>query len=328
MKNRNEDIDQLSDKLISYLKDELKNSKIEYWSTLTQLLGGYQTLTYRFKLNGVEDELSKPLVLRLYPQFYGTNNVIWESTIQNVLFEEGLPVPKVYFVNTDESILGGAFFIMDLLPGRQLVTAPQKTIQELLGKTHAELHKIDPSLLVKKLNQKGIDETIYGLTSQFDWLNNNANDLSWIRECLDWFIENRPPEPAQLAICHRDFHGLNILFDDGRVTGIIDWGGLLITDPAFDVANTVMLITIPGRHLIGDNLKLDSNSLTEGYLSAYQTYRPLDVTNLSYYRAFRCLTVLIRGFVEVGSHYQSPPIVRDLLAYIQRITGIQITVPT
>jgi len=98
MKNKNKDTDHISDKLISYLRDELKNSKIEYDSSLTQLQGGYETLTYRFKLNGVEGELSKPLVLRLYPQFYGTKNAVWESTVQNVLAGEGYPVAKAHFV--------------------------------------------------------------------------------------------------------------------------------------------------------------------------------------------------------------------------------------
>ena len=125
MKNINEDTDHISDKLISYLKDELKNSKIEYGSSLTQLQGGYETLTYRFKLNGVGDELSKLLVLRLYPQFYGTKNAVWESSVQNVLVGEGYPVAKAHFVCTDMSILGGAFFIMEHLPGQLLMSMPK-----------------------------------------------------------------------------------------------------------------------------------------------------------------------------------------------------------
>jgi hypothetical protein len=47
------------------------------------------------------------------------------------------------------SILGGAFFIMDHLPGQLLVAAPPETVPGLLGKTHAELHNIDPDPLIK-----------------------------------------------------------------------------------------------------------------------------------------------------------------------------------
>ena len=107
MKSLNKKIDQISEKLITYLRDELNNSTIDYDSPLAQLQGGYETYTYRFKLSGSREELSKPLVLRLYPQFYGTRNAIWESTIQNVLASEGYPVSKVHVTCTDMSILGG-----------------------------------------------------------------------------------------------------------------------------------------------------------------------------------------------------------------------------
>jgi aminoglycoside phosphotransferase (APT) family kinase protein len=116
--NNVRDVEALSDKLISYLRARLGNPAIDFASPLTRLQGGYETSTYRFELDGASDELSGPLVLRLYPQFYGTRNAIWESTVQNVLAGEGYPVAQVHVVCTDMSILGGAFFIMDHLPGQ------------------------------------------------------------------------------------------------------------------------------------------------------------------------------------------------------------------
>lgn len=41
-------------------------------------------------------------------------------------------------------------------------------------------------------------------------------------------------EPATLS--HGDFHVGNVLFDDGRVSGIVDWGSARIADPRSDVA--------------------------------------------------------------------------------------------
>ena len=90
----------LSDRFIAYLRAELGNPAIELASPLERLRGGYETATYRFKLDHAPDKLSKPLVLRLYPQFYGTRNAIWESTIQNVLKEKGFPVAQAYRVCT------------------------------------------------------------------------------------------------------------------------------------------------------------------------------------------------------------------------------------
>ena len=127
MRNPEKTLDQISGSLIDYLRDELRNPTIDYEIPLTQLQGGYQTYTYRFRLSGVEQELAKPLVLRLNPQFYGTGNAIWESTIQNMLADEGYPVSRVHLTCTDMSVLGGAFFIMEFLEGESLSAMLKRT---------------------------------------------------------------------------------------------------------------------------------------------------------------------------------------------------------
>jgi aminoglycoside phosphotransferase (APT) family kinase protein len=319
----------LSDKLLSYLRAELGNPTLDFASPLTRLRGGYETSTYRFELNGASDELSGPLVLRLYPQFYGTRNAIWESTVQNVLAGEGYPVAQAYVVCTDMSILGGAFFIMDHLPGHLLALAPQESVPGLLGKIHAELHNIDPVPLIKALNDKGIAERDCRLTSRFDWLRDKADKLPWICQGVNWLMDSRPPEPERLVVCHGDFHAFNILYADGKVTGVLDWPGFAIADPVFDVANSIVIITIPGKHLaasMGDFAAVDWDLMTAMYLAAYRTHRSLDATHLDYYRVRRCVMALVQGF-EGQKAWQHPLIVRDLLAYIFDITGIQITVP-
>ena len=111
--NKVQDIQTLSDKLISYLRATLGNSALDFAAPLTRLQGGYEMSSYRFGLDGAPEELSRPLVLRLYPQFYGTGSAIWESTVQNGLAGQGYPVPQAHIVCTDMSVLGGAFFIMD-----------------------------------------------------------------------------------------------------------------------------------------------------------------------------------------------------------------------
>ena len=90
-----------------------------------------------------------------------------------------------------------------------------------------------------------------------------------------------------------------------------------------------MLITIPVKHLIdlpGEISSVDWDLAAELYLSAYQTYRELDQTSLEFYRVRRCLLALIEGF-EGQKVWQNPLIVRDLVDYIQKITGIQVNLP-
>jgi aminoglycoside phosphotransferase (APT) family kinase protein len=324
-----QDVKTLADKLISYLRAKLGNPAIDLASPLARIQGGFETATYRFKLDCAPDELSGPLVLRLYPQFYGTRNAIWESTVQNELAEEGFPVARAHILCTDMSILGGAFFIMDRLPGQLLAAAPPESVPGLLGKTHAELHNIDPTPLINTLGASGIAEYDYRLSSRLDWLNDKAEELPWLRQAVNWLLEHRPLEPERLSICHGDFHPMNILYAGGKVTGVLDWPGFTVTDPVFDVANSIVIITIATKHLAAsmDGVpSADWDLMADVYLTAYRAHRPLDETNLDYYRVRRCVMALIQG-VEGQKIWQHPLIVRDLLTYILDMTGIQITMP-
>jgi aminoglycoside phosphotransferase (APT) family kinase protein len=327
----NEKTDQIAGKLITYLRDELNDSTIEYDSPLTQLQGGFETATYRFQPKGIQKERNKRLVLRLYPERYGPESAVWESSVQNALANEGYPVARAYFICTDKSILGGAFFIMDFLPGKLMASAPIETIPEMLGKTHAALHRIDPESVFKSLNEQGIDENKCRLNNRFDFLQNIAKELPWICDSVDWLMENRPSEPRRLAICHGDFHPLNILIQDGRVTGVLDWPGFLIADPALDIANTIFLITVPPKHLASSSVEPDFASVdwekfSRLYLDAYRAQVPLDSTNVDYYRVRRSIHALIEGF-RGHQVWQHPLIVKDLIEFIHKITEIRITMP-
>jgi aminoglycoside phosphotransferase (APT) family kinase protein len=153
--------------------------------------------------------------------------------------------------------------------------------------------------------------------------------LPWVRQAVDWLREHRPPEPERLSVCHGDFHPFNIIYDQGKITGVLDWGGFAITDPVYDVSNTLVLITISAKHLaasMGDFSFVDWDLMADLYLVAYRAHRSLDDTNLDYYRVRRCVLALIQG-VEGQKVWQHPLIVRDLLAYIHDVTGIQIAMP-
>ncbi len=117
---------------------------------------------------------------------------------------------------------------MDFLSGKPMIFAPVETIPEILGKAHAALHRIEPESLIESLNEQGIDENQCRLDNRFNILQNIADELPWIYNGVDWLMENRPSESGRLAICHGDFHPLNILIQDDRVTGVLDWPGFLM----------------------------------------------------------------------------------------------------
>ena len=324
-----ENINQIEDKLISYLRVKLNNPMIGYKESLTPLQGGCETHVYYFKLNGVQEELSNTLVLRLYPNFYDPKDVVLEKTIQDLLASEGLPVPRTYFICTDITILGGAFFIMEFLQGKLMLTAPLETIPHMLGETHANLHKLNPEPLIKSLNEQGIKN--FRLTNNLDKLYSLGNKQIWLHPVIEWLKENRPDGKDQLVICHGDFHYLNLLINEENVSGILDWSCFLVADPLFDVANTIVIITLISKHLlplaIASFSIVNWETFAQKYLSAYQMINPiLNLKHLNYYMVRRCFEAIIQG-IEGQEALQNPLIVNDMIKCISDKTGLLINVP-
>jgi aminoglycoside phosphotransferase (APT) family kinase protein len=323
-----QDVESISKKLLDHLRAELASPALEFSRKLTPLAGGYETATYAFALSGAPGVLSGPLVLRLYPSFYGPRNAIWESTVQNVLAAEGYPVARVHLLCTDLSVLGGAFFLMDRLPGRTLMTAPLDDVPRLLGEAHGKLHDIDPRYLIGRLKEKEVPESDYRIANRFD-LRRKTEGFPWLGAIVSWLLANRPPEPQRPAICHGDFHPLNILYADGKITGVLDWPGFAVADPVFDVANTLVLIRIAAAR-VAESMEgfpaVDWHRVADLYLEAYTAGRSLDRTNLACYQVRRCVAALIEGF-EGQKIWQHPLIVKDLLALIHEMTGIAVEVP-
>jgi aminoglycoside phosphotransferase (APT) family kinase protein len=194
----------------------------------------------------------------------------------------------------------------------------------MMGTAHAHLHGIDPEPVIQALQERGFDERRYRLSGRFDWLQHRASRLPWLSQALDWLVENRPPEPERLAICHGDFHPLNILVQDGRVTGVLDWPGFIVAAPALDIANTIILTEISAKHMLGLE---HPEMVIQMYLDAYRAQRPLDLATLDYYRARRCIHALVEG-AEGQQVWRQPAFVKDLVATTHQVTGIRVTPPS
>jgi aminoglycoside phosphotransferase (APT) family kinase protein len=73
-----------------------------------------------------------------------------------------------------------------------------------------------------------------------------------------------PPWPAEAVWVHGDFHTGNLLARDGRVTAVLDFGGLGRGDPACDLDVAYTLMTERTRAVFRDELGLDAHTWDRG----------------------------------------------------------------
>ena len=317
-------IGRTAEELLNYLRTELDNPKVGYDTSLTRLEGGFETFIFKFRLSGVEEELAGPLILRLLPEYFDSGQAVLESVVHNVLAARGFPVPRVHFTCTDKSILGGAFFIMDFIEGENMLAAIFSTFPERLGELHATLHTINAGPVIKDLDEKGISEQLLRLDTKYDWLNEAAqNDCPWLGEGVEWLLENRPPEPERLSVCHGDFHPMNILMKDGEVTAVLDWPNFKITDPISDLAFTMTLTAVQGGQIASQS---EVDNIIERYVGSYLKLNPISIENIPHYRVLRCVLALRQGAIG-QDFWRLPHAVKATTGYIHHVTGIQITPP-
>ena len=311
----------IDDRLIEYLRSELQNSCIAYSTPPTPVEGGYDTAIYRFQLEGSSDEFSEPLILRVFTGS-SSGRAGFESLVQGAVSGVGYPAPRVYFTCMDEAVLGAGFLIMELMPGRLMTDLPEEVMPEMLAEAHLHLHSIDVDPIKEALessgfrnNRRSFDNLIRGFKKQAE-----QRRYDWLRDGLEWLERNRSWKPERLVVCHGDFHPLNLLVEDGCVSGVLDWAGFLLGEPAYDVGTTVFLGQVAAPALLPG---IDWSGLIRRYLEHYLKKSPIEPKRVDYYSAFRCLWSMLEG--SEGHMAWSHPEVRGRLTdYFQEKTGVAI----
>ena len=314
----------------------------------SRMLGGFDTLVYAFALRDPPPELAGPLVLRVYRDAQGPQRARREASLQNGVGALGFPIPRVLLTCADRGVLGGAFLVMQRIPGRVMLDAffgPRVlAMPGLLAALQARLHGLDAEALRRRLDADGTAAAELSVSADLAAMQEQAAaaQLAGLAPGLEWLRAHRPAPPVRLAICHGDFHPLNILLEGRRVSGVLDWAWSKIDDPAWDVGATVALMTqgplaLPG--VLQGVAAAARRWLVARYLRAYAAVRPIDLTAVRFYEALRCVGMLL----EAGVHRQAargviPPVakpcafdtpraVRDLATRFRAVSAVGVTVP-
>jgi aminoglycoside phosphotransferase (APT) family kinase protein len=173
-------------------------------------------------------------------------DVATEAEVRLAAEAAGLPVPHVHHVCTDDSVLGGPFFVSTAVAGE---TVPRRvlrlvhrhglgdTVTARLGEAMARLHQIAPDDGPTGLPSPAGDGPIATALAIVDELLVGLLDPSpTFAYGLRWLERNAPPEPRRISIVHTDIRTGNIVVGDDGLRAILDWETARFGDPAEDLA--------------------------------------------------------------------------------------------
>lgn len=207
----------------------------------------------------------------------GAHAVDREARVLSALSKTKFPVPDVYSLCTDTSVLGSMFYIMSFKKGRifdnALVTATAGKREVILfntAKILASLHTQD----IQKLgladfakNSGFYDRQIKTMTkvthSQTERAKGKIDPIPRLDELIAWFKANNPPDKCTLI--HGDYKPDNIVFAPGSddVIAVLDWELSTLGHPLSDLANLCLSYYIPSKSFYPSFYK-EANKLLEG----------------------------------------------------------------
>lgn len=327
----------LGPRLLEYLRAAFRSPRVDFAEPLVPVSGGFDTEIFAFRLSGTAPALSGPLVLRVLAPHHDPLRALREHATQNAVADLGFPAPRAPLASADPRILGGAFLVMERRPGRPLLAARCLGIAALLVETHLRLHTLDPAALLGALEAAvpgssalvSVDGHLGQLEARI------GRNLRGLAPAMRWLLDHRPDPGGARAICHGDFHPQNLLFDGREITAVLDWPNVLVTDPAYDVAATrvileqtpleILPVSRPLRWAVAAGRRL----LVALYLRGYRRRRPLDARAFAYYEALACMRGLVRAAEHrVGARAAANPLDASslgdrLAARFAKLTGIR-----
>ena len=311
---------QIAADVLSYLQSD-SSDRVAYEVEPTRLTGGFDARLYRYKLVGQE-----PRVLRILRPEREVEELLHLQLVHQILNQQGLKTPVIHRVCGDKSVLGGVFAVMDLVPGQPLDQQDPEVFVSVLGESMARMHELDVRPVVEALRRAGIpDERFLSPAIDQKALDFGEQKIPWASELIGWLRDHLPLDGENLAVIHGDYHGGNVMFDNGAISGVLDWA-FCISDPAVDLAHTVNDYLIVPRQIDPAISPHVCEQINEGVLKAYQAIRPLNQERIKACRVFHLFSFLAAGVAGVGPEFmRKPESQRDYLSFIEQATGIRLS---
>ncbi|HEX7931147.1 MAG TPA: phosphotransferase family protein [Sphingomicrobium sp.] len=247
-----------------------------------QFKGGQSNPTYLLETPRTAFVLRRKPPGKLLP---GAHAVDREYRVLAALGAQGFPVPKVYGLCEDESVIGTAFYIMDMVPGRIVWEAhfPDMSREEraahfdAMNATIASLHSYDPEAI--GLGDYGkatgfVERQVARWSKQY-LSDTDAGRVPTMDQLVDWLGKHLPADSGRSSVVHGDYRCDNMIFwpDEPKVRAVLDWELSTLGDPAADFTYHLLMYRMPGgpnfSGLAGMDLEALGIPSEDDYVAAY-----------------------------------------------------------
>lgn len=226
-----------------------------------------------------------------------------DAAVLRALVGSGVPVPEVVAADQERAAI-----LLSRLPGRSEFPAAdepkerqERTAAHLMALT-ARLHALDPSrlgiahLALPKNPEDCARGTLAQARSAAAALGKGADPFYGF--ALDWLEANVPSSVERYSLVHSDMGPGNFLYEEGEITGIVDWEVAHVGDPMEDLAAIAIR-----------DMATPVGSLVKRF-GEYAGYSgmPVDLPRVHYYRAL----VLARNSLMIGLGLAHPSEQMDL----------------
>lgn len=236
-----------------YLQHKMPSAEGLELTAVTRMTEGFSHETLFFGARWREGSTwhTQEFVLRMQPEEvippYG---VARQFHVLKALYATPVPVPRVFWLETDLAVLGRPFFIMEKVEGevplpwgvggQRAFSSPeeQRAMGEEFVQVLAHLHTVDwqalglSSLGVPKTPTEYAESTL----ARFEGLLREHSLLPQplLTEAARWLRTRIPPAP-RTSVVHGDYRLGNFIWRNGRIAAFLDWEGADLGDPLNDI---------------------------------------------------------------------------------------------
>lgn len=222
------------DQLQDYLRRRFPDDAALSVASMRELPGGFGKTTILFDVDGL-DSKPRSMVIRRDRSAGATEaTVLDEYPLLEAVQGYGLPAPEPLWLEADPAQLGLPFLVVGRLPGKQAgsLWAPdpalctEETARDL-ARIIAKLHSIpietvgSTGVWAPEARANAIEESINYIDDL--WQRTQMEPDPVMDMCLQWLRLNQPPAPEKPVLVHSDIGFHNLLVDNQKISGLLDW---------------------------------------------------------------------------------------------------------